>query len=218
MVTIARVAEKLVEERPFLQEAIARGIINYGSLADMIMPEVKKEMGKEVKHAAVMMALRRLSEKLEKKFPEKQVKGALIDLAVKSNLFEVTIQKTPETAKLTKDLHKLMDVNKGDILNIVNGMHEVTLITNAHHKQAILNVFDKKLVKKKISNVASLTVTIPKSAVDVPGFYFMIFRALAWNNVNIVEVVSTFTELILIMYEDDVMRGYNVLKGLAVKG
>ncbi len=220
MVTIAHLAEKMIEERPFLQEALARGIINYGALADSMLPQIKTELKKEVKHPAVMMALRRLAEKLEQKFSaEKTIKGALIGLAVQSNLFEMTVLKTPETLVCIKDLYKLVDFSKGDTLTITQGSHEITLIANKQLAGGIEKIFEKHHchIKKKVRNVASLTVKIPPEAIDIPGFYYTILRALAWNNVNLVEVVSTFTELILIMYEDDVMRGYAVLQELVRK-
>jgi len=220
MVTIAHVTAKYIEERPFLQEALVRGIINYGALADTVLPQIQRELKKEVKHAAVMMALRRLAEKLEQKFSgEKTIKGSLINLAVQSNLFEMTVLKTPETLACIKGLYGIADFNKGDMLTVTQGSHEITLIANKQLAGRIEKIFEKQgsRIKKKIRNVASLTVKIPPEAIDIPGFYYTILRALAWNNVNLVEVVSTFTELILIMYEEDVMRGYTVLQELVRK-
>lgn len=220
MVTIARITEKYIEQRPFLQEALSRGIINYGALADSIMPYVKKEFGKPVKHAAVMMALRRLTDKLEKKFvSEENFQKHLLDLSVKSNLFDLTVVKTPETLASIKELYKIADFNRGDVLSITQSYHEITIISNQYLLEKIEAIFAKKgkVIKKKIKHVSSLTVTITPKATEIPGFYYTILRALAWHNINVVEVVSTFTELMFLLSEDDVTRAYNVLRGLLVE-
>ena len=64
MVTVAHLVEKIIERRPFLEEAVARGIVNYAALAEELKPEIDKEMKKDTKPSAIMMAIRRLSEKL----------------------------------------------------------------------------------------------------------------------------------------------------------
>ncbi len=49
MVTIARIVEKHIEERPFVQEALSRGIINNAALAEELIPIVEKELKKKMK-------------------------------------------------------------------------------------------------------------------------------------------------------------------------
>ena len=68
MVTITHLVENIVEKKPFLEEALARGLINYAALAESIQSEIEKELKQKVKTSAIMMSLRRLSEKLGKGF------------------------------------------------------------------------------------------------------------------------------------------------------
>src|SRR5690606_31147328 len=49
MVTVSQVVRKLVRDKPFLQEALSRGIINHASLAESFIPVIEKELGKSVK-------------------------------------------------------------------------------------------------------------------------------------------------------------------------
>ena len=71
MVTAAHIVKKLVQEKPFYQEALSRGIINNAALAEELLPDIEKELGKKVKLYAVIMAIRRLSEELQKNFAAK---------------------------------------------------------------------------------------------------------------------------------------------------
>ena len=68
MVNVSHLVEKIIEQKPFLQEALSKGIVNNAALAEELRPQIEKELKKEVKFSAVNMAVRRLSEKLNKSF------------------------------------------------------------------------------------------------------------------------------------------------------
>ncbi len=57
MVTVSHLVEKIVKRKPFLEEALARGILNYVALAETLQPEIEKELKTKVKTSAIMMAL-----------------------------------------------------------------------------------------------------------------------------------------------------------------
>ena len=65
MVNMSFLVEKIIEQKPFLQEALSKGIVNNAALAEQLMPELEQQLKNKVKFSAVNMAIRRLSEKLE---------------------------------------------------------------------------------------------------------------------------------------------------------
>ena len=104
MPSIARIVEENIRSKPFVEQALARGIINYASLADELLPIIKKELGKEVKHSAVMMALRRLSERIENnEFTELKFRYES-SIQVRDGISEFTIEKTPKSLDLIQKL------------------------------------------------------------------------------------------------------------------
>lgn len=213
MVTIAHIVAKTVEKRPFLEEALARGIINYAALANMIKPEIEKELKKTVKHSAVMMALRRFPERVDfvRKAP---IKFRETDITARSGLFETTIQKSPTVINNVRKLYDLVDFQKGDFLTITHGIYEITIISNRAHKARIHGIFTNEKTVKTIDNLASLTVKIPISAIDAVGLFYVVTKALNWENISITEIVSTLTELTFILKEDDVSHAFDTLKSL----
>jgi len=70
MVTISHLTKKYIENSFLLKEYLEQGLINYAALAEKLKPKIERELGKKVKISAVMMALRRHSEKL--KFKKKR--------------------------------------------------------------------------------------------------------------------------------------------------
>ena len=214
MVTIAHIVEKIIEEKPFLQEALSRGIVNHAALAEELRPEIEKELKKKIKFSAINMAIRRLSEKLEQTFVSKAKFDKETDITIKSNLIEITIFRIENIQNYIKKLYNIVDFKKGDFLTITQGLHEVMIITNDRYEKKILDLFPKKIVKKKIRDLSSLTINIPEEAVETIGLFYIVTRALNWENINIVDIVSTFTEMTFIVKEDDTSRSFNILKKL----
>ena len=106
MPTVAHVVEKIIEEKPFLQEALSKGIINNAALADSLKPDIERELKKEVKFSAINMAIRRIGEKLEKTFVEKAKFDSQTDITIKSNLVEITVYKMEDIQLKLKKMHR----------------------------------------------------------------------------------------------------------------
>ncbi len=63
-----------------------------------------------------------------------------------------------------------------------------------------------------ITNLSSITIRTPKEWVYTPGGDYAILKRLAWENINIVEILSTYTELTIIFDNKDVDKAFSVLK------
>jgi aspartokinase len=64
----------------------------------------------------------------------------------------------------------------------------------------------------ELKNLSSITIRLPKSNVYSPGLYYFFLKALAWEGINVIEVVSTYTELTIVLENKDVDRAFSVLK------
>ncbi len=215
MVTASHIAKNIVKRRPFLEEALSRGLINYGALADFLKPEIEKELGKTVDRAAILMALRRLKDELEKSFVRQApVKFRESDITIKSDLIEFTYLKSHSIIDSIRKLYDSIDFSKGDFLTITHGLYEITIIASKKYKIKIEKVFSSERLVKEISGLSSLTVRIPEDAVNTIGLFYVLTKAINWENIPIVEIVSTLTELTFILKEDDISRAFGVIKGV----
>ena len=66
-----------------------------------------------------------------------------------------------------------------------------------------------------MGELSAITIILPKEAVFVPGVYYSVLKALAWEGINFVEVVSSYTELTIILQNSNVDRAFSVLKNLS---
>ncbi len=214
MVTISHIVKKLIEERPFILENLSKGLINNAALAEEFIPIIEKELKKKVKFSAVNMAIRRYAENLEEKHIKRFKFDKHSDIVIKSDIIEVVFHKNEEVQQQIRALHSKIDVNRGDVFTVTQGFCETVLITNKKFTEDIEESFRSEDIKKMITSLSTVTINIPAESVNNMGLFYMITRGLAWVNINIVELVSTFTELTILLNEDDAGQAFTTLKKL----
>ncbi|MBW2989337.1 hypothetical protein KY358_03395 [Candidatus Woesearchaeota archaeon] len=210
MATISHLIKKIVSSRPMLHDAVGQGIISYGNLAEQLMPEIEDELDRKVKHSAVVMALRRYAETIQKtQRPSFDYNSEII---MKTSLCDISVRKSPSLFGKLKRIYSLVDYEKGDALNIIHGNYEVSIISNMRYLEKI----KKELKGEKILNIekdlVSLSLGFSEDFLHTPGIISTAARKLNWDNVNIYELVSTLTELTFIVSKKDSARGYNALQ------
>ena len=213
MPTISHLVGKIVSSRPILHEAVEQGIISYGNLAEKLVPEIEEELNKKIKHSAVVMALRRYAENIQKNYatPKFDYNSEII---MKTNLVDISIRKSPALFSKLKKIYSLVSYEKGDVLNVIHGNYEVSIISNMRYLEDI----KKEIKGEKILNVekdlVSLSLNFSGDFMHTPGVISTAARKLNWENVNIYELVSTLTELTFIVSKKDSTKGYNALQRL----
>lgn len=212
MATIAYLTEEQVNKNPYLQEALRQGIINYGALADLLMPDLKIILKKKIKHSAVMMALRRYSDKLDKKIaiPKTLLKGT--SLTMTSHLCRINVSVSKNIRHLIEEFYKIVDFSVGGILNITKGNYEIGIVTNIEYKDSLLNILKDENVLKIENNLVALSIKYSLKSSETPGVIFAFTRAFAWENINICEVISTLTETTYVIEGKDATRAFSALQ------
>jgi aspartokinase len=216
MVTISHIVNKLVDERIYLHEALSKGIASYGSVAKHLKTEIEKELGKEVEHSAIVTALRRYSEKLTTKLKDVKFNTKNSEVNLKTHIIDINVVKTQELFDKLKRFYDLINFEKGDILHIIYGRTHVAIVTNERYKEKILNLLQNQKIKKIEENLVALSFTVGKERIDKPGVLFQITRNLAWENINVIEIISVDVDITFIVEKKDANKGYNALERLVV--
>ncbi len=208
MATISHIVKKIVRENPLLEEFLSRKLISYASLAEYLKEKIELELDKKVKHTAIIMALRRLAEELESKNKRIVKKVFLEDnIIIKENLIEIILEKN------NKNLKKLYENNL--IQNIIQSNNEIVLIINKKNYEKVYSLIKKSFKIKKVhENLNSITLRISEEATNTIGFFYIITKELAFNNINIYEILSTYTELTILIDEKQTIKAYESIKKL----
>ncbi|KYK19965.1 hypothetical protein AYK24_10790 [Thermoplasmatales archaeon SG8-52-4] len=216
MVTISHIVNKLVDERIYLHEALSHGIASYGSVAKHLKPEIEKEVGREVDHFAIVTALRRYAEKLTKKFNGVHFDTKYSEVNLKTHIIDINVLKTPDIFDKLKRFYDLINFEKGDILHIIYGRTHVAIVTNERYKEKVLNLLQHQKIKKIEEDLVALSFTVGKERIEEPGVLFKLTRSLAWEDINIIEIISVDLEVTFIINKDEAYKGLNALEKLII--
>ncbi len=213
MNSIGKVTEDLINRSPFLREAMTDDLINISALARKLKPEIEQIVGKEVKEGAIIMAIKRMTPGLYHRLNLKitKVMGDLGDFLVRSNLIDYTFENSDSLK--TKQGELINEINKDNdsFFALCKGVTETTFIVNAQKKEVVERIFKNDKLKSNTIDLASVTVKLPKINTEIYGIYYYILKHLAWEGINIVEIVSTSNEFTVIVKQDDVDKAFKIL-------
>ncbi|MBI3334482.1 hypothetical protein HYZ97_03265 [Candidatus Pacearchaeota archaeon] len=214
MVTIARVVERYIEEHPFIHDALSRGIINNAALANELLPRLKRELRVTPTFSAVNMALRRYGEKAKTRFAEKVLFDERCAITLQTDLIEIVLYKEEHVQGYIRELHAKVKIREGGILTITQGFHEIMVITNRRYEKEVLALIPSKYIKKFVKNLSSVTITLPEEGIHGIGLFYTATRSLNWENINIIDIVSTLTEMTFIIKKEDSTKALESLQDL----
>ena len=133
---------------------------------------------------------------------------------MKTGLSDITFVKSPSLLNKLKRIYDLLDYDKGDTLNVIQGNYEITIVVSEKYTKKILQVLkDEKIINVE-NGLVSLAMSFSKDFLYTPGIISKVTRKLNWENVNIFENISTMTEIIFIVSKRDSVRAFNALQRL----
>lgn len=216
MKTISSVVEEYIKKKPFLQSALAQGIINLTSLSRIVKPEIEDALGKDIRNGAIVMALKRLSDDLEFRATHKIIKVLknIGEITVRSSLTDYTFLASDNIlihqAKLLSEINKNQDV----FYTSSRGVNEINIVISNVMDATVERLFTEERCTQKASDLSSITVKLPAENVSVPGIYYFIFQRLAWEGIVLYEVISTTNEFTILVNEEQVDIAFKTIKDL----
>jgi hypothetical protein len=214
--TIATCVQEVLVVRPYLEEALSRGIINFSALAKELNSTISEMLRKPVKDGAIMMALRRYSPPIRKK-SEIQLNQAfknLGDITVRSNLTDFTFQNSKTLIYNHSKILAEIDTDRQVFYAFTRGIFESNIIISSSKKAAIQDIFKNEIQIAAQDNLSAISINLPKGNSKIVGLYYQIFKRLAWENVTLYEVVSTTNEFTILVEDHLVDKAFSVIKAL----
>jgi len=213
MRTIQEAVTTIINKTPFIEEALYDKLINVSSLARIIKPEVEKMLKKEIKDGAIMMAINRISPSSVLKIRRNIKRIALSsgDFIMRSDLCDFTFKNTPTLIqKITKLLNDIGNDND-NFFTISQGVFETSIVVSKKLKTKIDEIFKDETILWSLTNLASITIKLPKSNIEQSGIYYFILKQLAWADISVQEVISTTHEITIVVKEIDIKQAFSIL-------
>lgn len=203
---ITKETEKYIAEHPGIKSCINKDLINYSALSRQICDELKID-----KFDAVLIACRRYFWKHKNDPQHKNEVFSLLKNAkvmVKNKMIVAILEKPRDLEKLYI-FQKKVKKKKGDF-NIIEGQDVVTIITNSENASEIKEAFTSWLVKVN-HNTVEIAIIFDEKIETTPGVVSYVYSLLAENNINVLEEMSCWTDLMIVIDEKDMAKAVKVL-------
>ena len=189
--TIAQNVRNHLRNKPYLLEALEKGIVNLSELSRQIQKDLKTD---DV--SAIKAALRRYSGELRKHKQKRE---------------EKVLQLLKRSGIAVYDRKSVMITSKE--INSKTGM-KVDLMDK------FVYLIDRSDLPERIStlvkhdNCTMIVVHSPEELEVIPGVVAFLATLLAEQNVNIIEFISCWTETIIVVEKKDNLKTYEVLSSM----
>lgn len=213
MITIHEAVKIIVKNSPLLEDGLKNGLINYSAFARNYRKQIEEQLMKPAQNGAIIMALKRISKESKTQNFSQRVFKEIPEIIVRSSLFELTIKHTPSLS-LMQQLGSLRNKPDNYFLTLTEGVFESTIIASRDLKEEIISKVSKDSIIFQLDGLSAITIRLPKESLYTPGVFYTFLKQLAWENINVIEMVSTTYEDSIILSENDVDRAFVSLKNL----
>ena len=210
--SVSSCVKRVVDKSPFIHDMLINGILSFSNYADSIQEEVQKVYGKEVKSSAIVMALRRYGEELKSRDVRCKANNVEYGIVMKTNIFDLNLVRRDSFIAKLGVLYDQISTEKGDFLNITLGSHEVSLSVSEKYRTLVSELAKDEEVLNQMDDLVALSLVFTGDFLQTPGIVYEAVRRLAWEQINVIELVSTMNELTFVIKREDSMKSFDVLQ------
>jgi len=209
LMNISRIAQKYIREHPSIADCLERGLINYSSLAR----EICSAEGIDA-FDAILIACRRYRSKVRRRGMHEKKISSLLNRAkvrIRNKIIVIIVEKA-RTLEKALNLQKFVRQQRGDF-NVIEGEEVLTIVTNIDYLPEAKELFEGK-IKKITKQLVQITMIFDESVETVSGVVANVYRLFAENDINIREEMSCWTDIMVVIDEQDAAKAMQVLSGL----
>lgn len=213
MVTVPQAVEKIIKRSRYLSEAMSKDLINASSLARYMKQEVETLVFKEVTIGSIIVAIKRLQNNFSSGYKQVTIFKEAPDMIVRSNLTLIYVKNSNNLLQKLSTIEKSGQSFQKKAL-FTYGRVETLVLTNKINLDGIKKTLKSEETIETFPNVSSITIHLPQDAVITPGIFYFFIKSLAWEGVNILDILSTHSELTLIFKPEDINTAFGILQSL----
>lgn len=212
--SVAFYVKEIINRSPFISEMLIQEVISFSNLAVFIKPKVEALYGSEVSSAAIVMAIRRYTQDLKKlNHIEKRKNKIDFEISMKTNIYDVNIKRSNSFISNIPNLYSIIKSENGDFINISLSDYEIVVTISDKYKDVLDGILKNENVINSELDMVALTISFKdNNFLETPGITYLATRKLAWENINIYEIVSTLNVLTFIIKRKDSLQAYSVLQ------
>jgi aspartokinase len=203
---VTRLTTRYVSEHASIKDCLRKGLINYSALAR----EICQHYGID-RFDAVLIACRRIRSRTKGlEVQETRIKELLrrAKLRVRSKIIVAIIAKPRDFERVYK-IQSEIKKDGGDF-NLIEGDEVITIVTNEEYG-ADLRLAFRTNIKKLSTDLVQIALVFDKRIETTSGVVAHVYGILAENGINVLEEMSCWTELMMVIDERDLPKAMKVL-------
>ncbi len=211
MITIPEKVKEIINTSPYIREAMTYELINLSALARYLQPQISSALLKDVSNESVFMALQRLQKKMEPFFAVNPGKY-LTNLELRGDLFELTVMNSPDLLDKLSKLAKTAAGTRAALFVFTQGQYETMIITSTSLKSEITKALQSEKITGTVPDLTGITLQRSAGQIERTGVLYYPLRILAWENISVIEIITTSYEIMMVVRDFEVDRAVTSLR------
>lgn len=208
---ITDAVREIVQRSDVAQEAMRLGVLNQSAYAELILPEVERLTWKDVQKNSVVVSLSRVARELEEADPLKP-SVVIQELSIKAPLADLTFERSEHNLLKVHQLPSKLHFGPNQFLTITQGINEITVIVSQDRAEEVLAHIDAP-TRSIFRDLVGITIKFDPQYLDQPNVIYALLAKLAYQRINLLEIVSTYTELTVLIEERDLDKAVSAFGG-----
>lgn len=207
MIKISEALNEIIGKNSLLRFGMYYKLLNLSQTARFIKPLLETRLKRPVQATAIIMNLSRLQRKMKGKIEEE--KFEIENVTIQMNLCVMTFFKSEEIREKIERVYHKIQGQKG-FMTITQGPTEITVI----FEHSFIDLVEKAIPEKpkdRNDKISSISVKFDEKFLQISGLLYVILQQVALQNINIIELTSTGTEMIIYVAEKDAKLTFNTI-------
>jgi len=204
--TTSRTVREIVQNDYVFSFGLQNRILNLTQVARLMRPSVKNALNKDVSIDSIVMALSRMQDDMVEFAVPNKLK--IDQFVIKKDLALISLQKSKKNLQKILKL-KLYALHNDKFYSVSESMSEISLMIH----QSLVELFESYVfdgINFVQRDIAALMIKIPKEYLEITGMFQYFVQRLTLQGVNILEISSTYTELIFYINKESVSDVINL--------
>jgi len=208
MIKVSDQVRKLVQGNPWLQFGLSHRLFNLTQITSYLRPLLESQTKKELKDGAILMNLSRIQNNLsqqKKLISPIKVRG----INIVSNLIIVSCHKNFSYHQKINNIYNQIQ-EQGSYINFTESSQEITIITEPEYLNLIKEALSEG-IKDIQTGINGVIIKLSNEHMKQTGVLYSILQAITLQNINVSEICSTFTELVVYIKEKDTQLAFDTI-------
>ena len=195
-----------------VKKSLSKSIVSFRALARHLIEKLDL---KESNMDAVISAIRRYK-KIGNGEVEKNLTKLFSKIAVKtrSDIVDIRVHKNKRSVECISKLNSVVDIEKGEIIRVIQAEQSITIIFDDKNMGKFHDIFSRNDCISVDKKLVEINLQFTEDAKDIKGIIALVASSLNSESINIVEIMSSAPELLVIVKKEDLLKALNVIDKL----